>query len=1193
MAIAVVGAIPPLVHMLGAASETTQCAAAAALRNLGKLSCGDFSMDSPPCGDGSFKKAIAAAGAIPDLVSLLDSSGTAAQTAAADALGSLACASPPNQVAIAAAGAIPRLVSLLRNSSQETQTAAAMCLFDLADENPANLAAITAAGGMPELQWLAQRSNDEDARQVAAMLVEWLERTVVGQRAVAVLLAEQERRAAAAAAELLAEEERQAAQEAAKAAAKTAKRQRQKERRRTAAAAAAPQEAWAEAQAAEEHLVEAGEATGGAGSAVPQQVLQQQEAGLPSPAPQQVGPTPPQVRDAGSSGSKRRRKKQGARAAAATTAPAPVVGAGASGTMPAAEQDVPLAAGPGVPEPAAADKSADSEAEAELAQLMREMGVSPAAAGAWGGAGPSTAAIAADLTPVRPASPTQHPLQPVGSRQGADGTSTIGSGRVAEAAARDALVCELLCPITREPMRDPVLAADGRTYERAAIEAWIAQQLGKGCLPDSPMTGEPLEHLQLAPNHNLRSIVASAAAMGCLAEKGPRAAWAARATPPKSLWRSMAALVLGGEVMVRILQGKVHWKNTLEQLNLVGPRSLGVCLLTAAFVGMVFTIQFIREFAKLGLTRSVGGVLALALSRELTPVVTSIIVAGRVSEQTDSLRVLGSDPVDYLITPRVLACMVAGPILTLMCFCMGMAASVLLADVVYDVSCNVILDSAMRAVSSWDIITSMIKSWVFGTLIATVSCSWGYTTTGGAKGVGESTTSAVVISLVLIFVFDFALSFLFFQGTGDALKQCIWEAGSLAAAFAPRRAGPASAAGGGVGTPLFASAAVGDAHASPAAGRSTASEVGAEARELDDEALDEVLFARIDRDLAPYSASGISLRMVEQAYCRGREQGFRLQARWRWGLACLLRGKSVLDGRLYVAGTAGEFQSRLLSVQRMLLGVARRWRLPDLDIVIEQSDWPSAAPVGADCPARGPVVVPAKDDADPNHAHALLAPDHTFAEWVETRTLSWPEMITLLSTSAADHPWETRFPSLFFRGAPTGAFRPRLAESVAAWRAAQPGGNATALPLDLVIADNIHEVGGGFSTLYDHCARRYLLQNGTHLWQLRLEEHQDPAAALADFVAQQELDPGAARRLGAAGRALALAALSPDRVQRYWRRLLGRYTALQTFRPERHPDAVPLEQALLARGGLACAAGSHSGCADGWVGRTCAACSIA
>lgn len=76
--------------------------------------------------------------------------------------------------------------------------------------------------------------------------------------------------------------------------------------------------------------------------------------------------------------------------------------------------------------------------------------------------------------------------------------------------------------------------------------------------------------------------------------------------------------------------GKIHWKNTADQLKLVGPSSLGVALLTAGFVGMVFTIQFVREFAKLGLTRSVGGVLALALSRELTPVVTAIILAGRV-----------------------------------------------------------------------------------------------------------------------------------------------------------------------------------------------------------------------------------------------------------------------------------------------------------------------------------------------------------------------------------------------------------------------------------------------------------------------------------------------------------------------------------------------------------------------------------
>ncbi|KAL3162285.1 Protein TRIGALACTOSYLDIACYLGLYCEROL 1, chloroplastic [Trebouxia sp. C0010 RCD-2024] len=207
--------------------------------------------------------------------------------------------------------------------------------------------------------------------------------------------------------------------------------------------------------------------------------------------------------------------------------------------------------------------------------------------------------------------------------------------------------------------------------------------------------------------------------------------WVNTSKPPKYLWRTLAALLMGGQALVRILQGKVHKRNTLEQLKLVGPNTVSVALLTAAFVGMVFTIQFVREFAKLGLTRSVGGVLALALSRELTPVVTCIIMAGRVgsafaaelgtmqvSEQTDSLRVLGTDPVDYLVSPRVLACMIAGPVLNILCFAMGLAASVGLAETVYGVSANVILDSACRAITSWDIVTSCIKSWVFGTIIA-------------------------------------------------------------------------------------------------------------------------------------------------------------------------------------------------------------------------------------------------------------------------------------------------------------------------------------------------------------------------------------------------------------------------------------------------------------------------------------------
>ncbi|CAH9073806.1 unnamed protein product [Cuscuta europaea] len=257
-------------------------------------------------------------------------------------------------------------------------------------------------------------------------------------------------------------------------------------------------------------------------------------------------------------------------------------------------------------------------------------------------------------------------------------------------------------------------------------------------------------------------------------------------SPPRYLWRGLSVLIIAGQVIIRIVKGKIHWRNTLQQLERVGPKSVGVCLLTSAFVGMAFTIQFVREFTRLGLNRSVGGVLALAFARELSPVVTSIVVAGRigsafaaelgtmqVSEQTDTLRVLGSDPVDYLVTPRVIASFIALPILTLMCFTVGMASSAVLSDAVYGISVNIILDSARRALRSWDIVSAMIKSGVFGAIISTVSCAWGVTTLGGAKGVGESTTSAVVISLVGIFIADFGLSCCFFQGAGDSLKSCV------------------------------------------------------------------------------------------------------------------------------------------------------------------------------------------------------------------------------------------------------------------------------------------------------------------------------------------------------------------------------------------------------------------------------------
>lgn len=129
---------------------------------------------------------------------------------------------------------------------------------------------------------------------------------------------------------------------------------------------------------------------------------------------------------------------------------------------------------------------------------------------------------------------------------------------------------------------------------------------------------------------------------------------------------------------------------------------------------------------------------------------------------------------DYLIVPRVLACMISLPILTLICFCTGLASSAFLADAVYGIAPPIILDSAQSALVASDVWNMVTKSLVFGGIISLTSCTFGTTTTGGAKGVGESTTAAVVASLVAIFIADFILSFFFLNSSsGDALRRVV------------------------------------------------------------------------------------------------------------------------------------------------------------------------------------------------------------------------------------------------------------------------------------------------------------------------------------------------------------------------------------------------------------------------------------
>ncbi|AFZ42466.1 protein of unknown function DUF140 [Halothece sp. PCC 7418] len=249
------------------------------------------------------------------------------------------------------------------------------------------------------------------------------------------------------------------------------------------------------------------------------------------------------------------------------------------------------------------------------------------------------------------------------------------------------------------------------------------------------------------------------------------------------LQRVLAALLLGGQILLHLQPHKIHRRNTLEQMAVVGPDSLLIALITASFVGMVFTIQVAREFINFGAGTAVGGVLAIALTRELAPVLTAVVIAGRVgsafaaeigtmqvTEQIDALYILKTDPIKYLVVPRIIACCTMLPILTILSLITGMAGGLLISTTIYNISDTVFLDSARNFLGLWDLVSAIIKASVFGALIAIIGCNWGLTTTGGAKGVGQSTTTAVVTALLAIFIANFVLSWLMFQGSGSAFQ---------------------------------------------------------------------------------------------------------------------------------------------------------------------------------------------------------------------------------------------------------------------------------------------------------------------------------------------------------------------------------------------------------------------------------------
>lgn len=235
-------------------------------------------------------------------------------------------------------------------------------------------------------------------------------------------------------------------------------------------------------------------------------------------------------------------------------------------------------------------------------------------------------------------------------------------------------------------------------------------------------------------------------------------------------------ITLAGYTLRDIGRGKVNVKLVLEQMVKIGIGSLPLALVTSAFVGMVFALQIAGEFVRFGAGKFVGGVMSIAMARELGPAITGIVVAARVAasitaeigtmkvtEQVDALKSLGASPVRYLIIPRFIASTVMLPLLTILTVIVGFMGGYVVAVYVGDINSVQYMETAQRMAKLWDIYGGLIKTAVFGMIIAIVACYKGLNTRGGAKGVGEATTSSVVTTLITLFIVNYFLSILFFK----------------------------------------------------------------------------------------------------------------------------------------------------------------------------------------------------------------------------------------------------------------------------------------------------------------------------------------------------------------------------------------------------------------------------------------------
>jgi len=240
---------------------------------------------------------------------------------------------------------------------------------------------------------------------------------------------------------------------------------------------------------------------------------------------------------------------------------------------------------------------------------------------------------------------------------------------------------------------------------------------------------------------------------------------------PRWLKRLGSSCLIGGQAITSIIKGNINRIDLSDQLMEAGPSSFLIVLITGISAGTVFNIQVAAELSRQGIGSEVGGLLAIGLSREIAPLLTATLLTGKVAtayaaqlgtmkvtEQIDAITMLQTEPVEYLVVPRLIAMVVMAPLQCLLFFVVALWSGQISSTALYSIPPNVFWNSVKEWLVISDLPFMLIKALVFGIQIAVIACGWGLTTRGGPKEVGTSTTGAVVMTLLTVSIMDVLLT---------------------------------------------------------------------------------------------------------------------------------------------------------------------------------------------------------------------------------------------------------------------------------------------------------------------------------------------------------------------------------------------------------------------------------------------------